>query len=98
MLPDNRFDRLPTDIIREIFYYDSTYHNHYSKVLEELKKKFSLLAIILSAHYTSSSYNYIARINSKEHQQSVYPPCKHVINRNISQLYYRYFIDATSNT
>ena len=97
----NRFENLPDDLIRMIYCFDPTYHVQYRKVLQEMTVCYNLLNIILTAHYTSTSDNPIARINSLEHKRSIYPPIvyksKPSVKLPIKNLFYRYFIKATTN-
>ena len=99
----NRFENLPDDLIRMIYCFDPTYHVQYRKVLQEMTVCYNLLNIILTAHYTSTSDNPIARINSLEHKRSKYPPVSSKLMSSsmkfypIKNLFYRYFIKATTN-
>ena len=106
IIPNNHFERLPDDLTRLIYRFDPTYHIHHKRVLQELTVCYNLLNIILTAHYTSTSDNPIARINSIEHRRSNYPPVSGKLMSSsikfygvlpIKNLFYRYFIDATTN-
>ena len=95
---------LSEDLIREIYQYDPTYHNFlHKKNMKELELQMIHMYIILSAHYTSSSDNIISRINSREHEETIYPPTPQrypyqLINKKpINKLFYRYYLIATSN-
>tara|TARA_B000000557_G_scaffold226472_1_gene196918 strand:+ start:167 stop:478 length:312 start_codon:yes stop_codon:yes gene_type:complete len=97
----NYFDKLPDDLTRLIYTFDSTYHHEqHKKIINEINGSYYLLKIILTAHYTSTSDNPVARINSFEHQQTKYPPIKTSTQQHkypIRQLFYKLFLQATTN-
>lgn len=83
-------NKLPEDIVRYIFLFDNTYHEHFRIVLKELKHVTRLLRIVLETRF--SSHKSINGIVLFEHRDITYLNEIKPINAEISQLYWKYFL------
>ena len=83
-------NKLPEDIVRYIFLFDNTYHEHFRIVLKELKHVTRLLRIVLETRF--SSHKSINGIVLFEHRDTTYLEEIKPIKAEISQLYWKYFL------
>ena len=83
-------NKLPEDIVRYIFLFDNTYHEHFRIVLKELMHVTRLLRIVLESRF--SNHKSTNGIILFEHKDTTYLEEIKPINAEISQLYWKYFL------